>query len=111
MPAPEESYQGVGYPDQDRHGDPEPRRNSDQPLDRDYLFEMVGALRNRKAGPPRAAAAAPYQGPPEGGRGMAEIPETFRRFLQGGGSSQETRKRKSRFSDATQEEVEGSKRM
>ena len=112
-PAPEGSYQHshkVGYLDQDRHGDAEPRRNTDQPLDRDYLFEMVGALRNKKAGPPRGAAV-PYQMPPEGGRGMSEIPETFRRFLQGNASSQEARKRKSRFSDPTEEEMEGSKRM
>ncbi|CAL8296649.1 unnamed protein product [Lota lota] len=98
------------YPEQDRHGDPEPRRNTDQPLDRDYLFEMVRALRNQTAGPPREAAS-PYQMPPEGGRGMSEIPETFRRFLQGNASSQDARKRKSRFSDATQEEMEGSKRI
>ncbi|XP_059898971.1 uncharacterized protein si:ch211-13c6.2 isoform X1 [Gadus macrocephalus] len=108
-PAPEESYQdghghrAQGYPDQDRHGDPEPRRNADQLLERDYLFEMVGALRNK--------GSDPYQMPPEGGRGMSEIPETFRRFLQGNASSQEARKKKSRFSDATQEEMEGSKRM
>ena len=108
-PAPEESYQdghghrAQGYPDQDRHGDPEPRRNADQLLERDYLFEMVGALRNK--------GSDPYQMLPEGGRGMSEIPETFRRFLQGNASSQEARRRKSRFSDATQEEMEGSKRM
>ncbi|KAJ3608621.1 hypothetical protein NHX12_023153 [Muraenolepis orangiensis] len=121
-PAPEQSYAGEddhrpeaqrrAYPGaRARQGDPEPRRNTDQPLDRDRLFEMVGALRNETSGPPRQAAGPSYQMMPEGYRGMSSIPEPFRRFLQRNASSQDIRKRRSRFSDATQEEMEGSKRI
>ncbi|KAG7261358.1 hypothetical protein CRUP_022150 [Coryphaenoides rupestris] len=132
-PAPEESYaveedHRMGYheaqrraypggrashpshPDQARHDDPDPRGNTGQPFDRGYLSEMAGASHHKMAGP-RNAVDSSYQMMPEGGRGMSGIPEPFRRFLQGDTSSQDVRKRKSRFSDATQEEMEGSKRM
>lgn len=49
----------------------------------------------------------------ESTRAMSDIPEPFRRFLRGAAASEEhsKRKRKSRFSDATAEEVETTKEM
>lgn len=100
----------LGHPDQAQRDDPDPRRNTGQPLDQGYLSEMAGASLHNMAGP-RNAVDSSYQMMPDGGGGMSGIPEPFRRFLQGDISAQDVRKRKSRFSDATQEEIEGSKRM
>ncbi|XP_071760703.1 uncharacterized protein LOC139915854 isoform X1 [Centroberyx gerrardi] len=114
--------QGSGDPEAKRRRFPEPLEN-DQPYDKDHLFEMVRAFRQERRAPQKGEAAdnpGPSRtGPPasqrplEVARSISEIPEPFRRFLEGAASNQDDgkRKRKSRFSDATEEEVERAKGM
>ncbi|KAM4630981.1 uncharacterized protein ACJ7VT_000554 isoform 2-T2 [Polymixia lowei] len=114
-------------PGRQGRGDPVTKRRFAEPMERDQqydeddLFEMVRAFREKRGpyqeeavgsagssrtGPPTS------QRPPEGTRMISEIPEPFRRFLEGATGSQDNRKRKrSRFSDATKEEMERAKGM
>lgn len=96
-----------------RLNEPEPTRGSlptpqgaertHQPLVRDY-----GDQRRE----PHQAEMLPNRGPSRTGP-MSDIPEPFRRFLTGAAEEQESgkRKRKSRFSDATADEMETAKSM
>ncbi|XP_061753110.1 uncharacterized protein si:ch211-13c6.2 isoform X2 [Nerophis ophidion] len=78
---------------------------------RDYLH---GQAAGAQLLPKQAAAGwgGPAQTPGEGSRSMSDIPEPFRRFMigprddDGSGEAYGKKRKKSRFSDATAEEVE-----
>uniref|UniRef100_A0A4W5KTK1 C2H2-type domain-containing protein n=1 Tax=Hucho hucho TaxID=62062 RepID=A0A4W5KTK1_9TELE len=90
---------------------------------REHLFDLVKAIRQegrdpqnpeteRGMGPPGMTGTP--QRPAEGGRVRTEIPEPFRRFLEGATDDHKSpgkRKRKSRFSDATEQERDVVKKM
>ncbi|XP_060916569.1 uncharacterized protein si:ch211-13c6.2 isoform X2 [Labrus mixtus] len=90
----------------------------------DHLFNMIrdnlGEMRKPhqveelvSAGPSRMGPSQP-QRQVEVSRTMSDIPEPFRRFLKGPSNEEQQnskRKRKSRFSDATAEEVETTKEL
>ncbi|XP_026155633.1 uncharacterized protein LOC113126065 isoform X1 [Mastacembelus armatus] len=97
--------------------EPEVKRSHDQlfTMIRDYRHVMRES--HQEEGVPNTGPGR--TGPPssqrrvEVTRTMSDIPEPFRRFLKGASSDegQGKRKRKSRFSDATAEEVEMTKEM
>ncbi|KAM6959165.1 uncharacterized protein FYW47_010585 [Aplochiton taeniatus] len=106
-------------------GDPEVKRTKfsepigkDGDYDKDHLFELLktfrqeGRERRQHQGGPDPIRTAPstYQRPPEGARAMANIPEPFKRFLEGATTDKNLenskRKRKSRFSDASKDEMD-----
>ncbi|XP_045082339.1 uncharacterized protein si:ch211-13c6.2 isoform X1 [Coregonus clupeaformis] len=90
---------------------------------REHLFDLVKAIRQEGRGPHHPEAErgmgppgmrGPPQRPAEGGRVRTEIPEPFRRFLEGATDDHKSpgkRKRKSRFSDATEQERDVVKKM
>ncbi|XP_029918967.1 uncharacterized protein LOC115367397 isoform X2 [Myripristis murdjan] len=112
--------QGSNDPEAKRRRLPE-HMESAQPYDKDHLLEMVRAFRqDRRASHREDAVVNPgpsRPGPPLSQRpvevvsNLSEIPEPFRRFLQGATQIEDLRKRKrkSRFSDATEEEMERAK--
>ncbi|XP_056154369.1 uncharacterized protein si:ch211-13c6.2 isoform X2 [Lampris incognitus] len=120
MYCPEEPSQDYPHYSDTRKSFIEPAK-SQQPYDKDNLFEMIKALRKEKSdqqevmGSLRDRGLGPVisQKPPGGARVMSDIPEPFRRFLEGTPNDQDNikRKRKSRFSDATDEEVRRAKAM
>ncbi|KAM9838342.1 uncharacterized protein ACBR49_017068 [Aulostomus maculatus] len=80
---------------------------------RDYGHEIK---QPHQADPgPSRKGPTPFLTPSEVSRKMMDIPEPFRRFLKGGAAADEMghgkRKRKSRFSDATAEEMETANKM
>ncbi|XP_062343162.1 uncharacterized protein si:ch211-13c6.2 isoform X1 [Osmerus eperlanus] len=93
----------------------------------DHLFELVKAFRQKGRGQHQEERSQHQdvfergdpgmrgfpQRPPEGGRVRSDIPEPFRRFLAGAmdDKSAGKRKRKSRFTDATDEEIDLVKRI
>ncbi|XP_042362068.1 uncharacterized protein si:ch211-13c6.2 isoform X2 [Plectropomus leopardus] len=112
--------QGSSEPEAKRRSFPTPVE-SERPRDhlfvttRDYchgmrephLLEADADPGPRRCGPPTSQRQV------EVTRAMSDIPEPFRRFLKGASNGEEhgKRKRKSRFSDATAEEVETTKEM
>jgi hypothetical protein len=89
---------------------------------REHLFDLVKAIRQEGRGPQhpemeRGMGPPGMRGtqkPAEGGRMRTEIPEPFRRFLEGATDDHKSpgkRKRKSRFSDATEQEEDVLKLM
>lgn len=110
--------QGSSEPEAKRGGIPIPVE-SDQ--SQDHLFNIIRDYRQDRRemhqedamsspGPSRTGASTSHR---QVTRTMSDIPEPFRRFLKGDNSDerQSKRKRKSRFSDATAEEVEMTKEM
>ncbi|CAK6949486.1 uncharacterized protein si:ch211-13c6.2 isoform X1 [Scomber scombrus] len=77
---------------------------------RDYGHKVRGEEQFSNAGPSRTG---PFQRPMEVTRSTSDIPEPFRNFLKGtvGDEGHCKRKRKSRFSDATAEELENANEM
>ncbi|XP_023140833.2 uncharacterized protein si:ch211-13c6.2 isoform X1 [Amphiprion ocellaris] len=115
--------------DSGRPGSSEPeakRRNFSTPMEsersRDHLFNIIRDYHHEmkpheaeildNPGPSRARAPS-TQRRVEVTRTISDIPEPFRRFLKGGNDDEGhgKRKRKSRFSDATPEELEMTKEM
>ncbi|XP_054909596.1 uncharacterized protein si:ch211-13c6.2 isoform X2 [Poeciliopsis prolifica] len=103
-----------------RHGSSEPeakRRNLSAPFEgdrsRESSFDIVKNYHERKDSYQKEAlkrgrptsAQAHEEGP------MSNIPEPFRRFLKGNRAEKGMSRRKSRFSDATPEEVKMAKEM
>ncbi|KAM7384215.1 hypothetical protein PAMA_011519 [Pampus argenteus] len=72
-----------------------------------YQEEAVSSAGSSRTGPPN------FQRPMEVNRFMSDIPEPFRNFLKGAADNKghSKRKRKSRFSDATTEELETANKM
>ncbi|XP_047460432.1 uncharacterized protein si:ch211-13c6.2 isoform X2 [Mugil cephalus] len=113
-----------------RQGSREPEdkwRNFTPPAEsdrsRDHLFSVIRDYHHKMGGPyqedkidspgPSRAAAPTTQSRAEATRTFSDIPEPFRRFLTGADNeeSRGKRKRKSRFSDATPEELEMTKEI
>lgn len=113
-----------------RQGSSEPeakRRSFPPPMEidrsRDHLFKTIIEYSHKIRDPHQEEAAASpgpsRTGPPtsqrrvEATRALSDIPEPFRRFLKGAANDvgPGKRKRKSRFSDATAEEVETTREM
>ncbi|XP_075995621.1 uncharacterized protein LOC142989812 isoform X2 [Genypterus blacodes] len=106
----------------------EPRRPAipslfeNDPLhDKTHLLKIITDYRHKvrepyaqedNRGPSRTGPSISMR-PPEVTPAMSDIPEPFRRFLEGAVDNdyQRKRKRKSRFSDATEEEVQRAKQM
>lgn len=112
--------QGSNEPEAKRGGIPAPVE-SDQ--SQDHLFNIIRDYRHERREPHQKDVMS-NSGPGRTGpstsqrqmnvtRTMSDIPEPFRRFLKGDTNDerQSKRKRKSRFSDATAEEVEMTKEM
>ncbi|XP_074542531.1 uncharacterized protein LOC141802737 isoform X2 [Halichoeres trimaculatus] len=96
----------------------EAERSRDSPFNvsRDYLDEMRKPYQEETAMNPGLIRTGPPQPQRrvEVTRTISEIPEPFRRFLEGPSNDEQQngkRKRKSRFSDATAEEVETTKEL
>lgn len=97
-------------------GDPEAKRMN--LYDKDHLLEMVKAFRQERRRPPQEGAEGGprprFRGPPTsnrppgGAKAISNVPEPFKRFLERSESDEDhrKRKRKSRFSDATKDEME-----
>lgn len=113
-----------------RQGSREPEdkwRNFSPPVEndrsRDHLFSVIRDYHHKMGGPhqeekldspgPSRAGAPAMQSRAEVSRTISDIPEPFRRFLTGAANEegQGKRKRKSRFSDATPEELAMTKEM
>lgn len=106
--------------------EPEAKRGSipihvESDQSQDHLFNVIRDYRRERRethqvdamsspGPGRIGPSTSHR---QVTRTMSDIPEPFRRFLKGdnGDEGQSKRKRKSRFSDATAEEVEMTKEM
>lgn len=112
--------QGSLEPETKRESFPTPMESD---RSRDHLFNMIRDYCHEMREPHQEEAVA-NPGPSRTGhpnsqrqvevtRTMSDIPEPFRRFLKGPANdeSQGKRKRKSRFSDATAEEVKTTKEM
>nr|XP_046273879.1 uncharacterized protein si:ch211-13c6.2 isoform X2 [Scatophagus argus] len=112
--------QGSTEPEAKRRNFTPPREESGQLRDHlfkviDYGHKMRGPLQEElvtSSGPSRARPSNSER-PVEATKFMSDIPEPFRRFLKGTANDEGhgKRKRKSRFSDATAEEVETTKEM
>ncbi|XP_030596801.1 uncharacterized protein LOC115788058 isoform X2 [Archocentrus centrarchus] len=110
----------------DRQGSSEPevrRRNFSASMEsdrsRDHLFNIIRDYRHEMREPhqdegvDRRAGAPASQRQVDVTRAISDIPEPFMRFLKGSAEDEEhgKRKRKSRFSDATPEELERTREM
>lgn len=94
---------------------------NDQLRDQNQLLKIITDYRHKIREPyqeednhgPSRAGPSNSQRPPEVTPAMSDIPEPFRRFLEGAADDEDhrKRKRKSRFSDATEEEVQRAKEM
>ncbi|XP_010733737.2 uncharacterized protein si:ch211-13c6.2 isoform X2 [Larimichthys crocea] len=109
--------QGSSEPEAKRRSFPTPMK-SDQPHDhlfnaiRDYCHEMREPQQDVASSGLSRTGLPNSQRQIEVTRAIPDIPEPFRRFLKGANDEgQGKRKRKSRFSDATAEEVETTKDM
>ncbi|XP_034748781.1 uncharacterized protein si:ch211-13c6.2 isoform X2 [Etheostoma cragini] len=113
------SREGSSEPEAKRRSFPTPTESD---RSRDHLFNLLNDYCH-EMGEPREEAVAnrgpSRTGPPtsqrreEATRAISDIPEPFRRFLKGSAKNagRSQRKRKSRFSDATVEEVETTKEI
>ena len=110
------SGQGSSEPEAKRRSFSTPMEND---LSHDHLFDIIKDYRHKKGELYEEMVSDPGMsrtGPPSFQRRdktISGIPEPFRRFLTGATNDEgcEKRKRKSRFSDATAEEVERTKEM
>uniref|UniRef100_A0A096LTG4 Uncharacterized LOC103135075 n=1 Tax=Poecilia formosa TaxID=48698 RepID=A0A096LTG4_POEFO len=106
-----------------RHGSSEPeakRRNLSAPFEgdrsressfdilKDYHHERKDSYQEEAFKRGRLTSAQTHG---EGPSAMSNIPEPFRRFLKGNGAEEGMSRRKSRFSDATPDEVKMAKEM
>ncbi|XP_008420143.1 uncharacterized protein LOC103472341 isoform X3 [Poecilia reticulata] len=99
-----------------RHGSSEPeakRRNLSTPFEgdrsRESSFDILKDYHHERRDPYQEEAFK--WGTHEGPSAMSNIPEPFRRFLKGNGAEEGMSRRKSRFSDATPDEVKMAKEM
>ncbi|XP_028453659.1 uncharacterized protein si:ch211-13c6.2 isoform X2 [Perca flavescens] len=121
-------HDGMNRAGRQRSSEPEAKRRSfptpmESDRSRDHLFNVINDYCHEMGEPLREEAVAnpgpSGTGPPtsqrreEATRAISDIPEPFRRFLKGSANNEGRgkRKRKSRFSDATAEEVETTKEM
>ncbi|XP_059205715.1 uncharacterized protein si:ch211-13c6.2 isoform X2 [Centropristis striata] len=114
------SRQGSSEPEGNRRRFPTPME-SERPrgslfsMSRDYCHGMSDPHQEEAGGNPGPSRTGPpaAQRRVEATRSMSDIPEPFRRFLTGAAKDEGhgKRKRKSRFSDATAEEVKTTKEM
>lgn len=111
--------QGASEPDSSYRGFSSTAQG-DRPFDikitiQDYGHKSKDAHRDGYSGDPGPSGrtgASVYRGQSEVSRCLADIPEPFKRFLSGPADSfSSKRKRKSRFSDASAEEIERAKIM
>ncbi|KAL3983803.1 T-complex protein 1 subunit theta [Sarotherodon galilaeus] len=117
-------HDGMNKAGRQGSSEPEARRRNFSPSmegdrSRDNLFNIIQDYRHemrevhQDEAVDRRAGGPASQRHVDVGRTISNIPEPFRRFLKGGAEDDVhgKRKRKSRFSDATPEEVEGTREM